>query len=51
MMPQLGNNDKPYCSEIISGKGLAPYVAEGWEIVKELSNERFLIKKSNHVPI
>jgi hypothetical protein len=49
MMPQLSNNSgKPYRSRIIVEEELVPHVEEGWEIVKELSNGRFLIKKSNH---
>lgn len=46
-MPQTVN-DKPYVSKIISEDELTAYVEEGWEIVKELSNEKFLIKKPNH---
>jgi hypothetical protein len=48
-MPQLNNHGKPYRSKIVSEKELPPHVEEGWEIVNELSNRRFLIKKSNHV--
>jgi len=46
---QLNYSIKPYRSMIIGEKELAPYVEEGWDIVKELSNRRFLIKKPNHV--
>ena len=38
-----------YQSKIISEKELMPYVEEEWEIVRELSNSGFLIKKSNHI--
>lgn len=48
-MPQLNNNGKPYQSKIIGEKELVPYVEDGWDIVRELSNGRFLIKKPNHV--
>ena len=48
-IPQLNSNGKPYRSKIIGEKELAPHIEEGWEIVKELSNGRFLIKKQNHV--
>lgn len=48
-MPQLNNNDKPYQSKAIGENELVPYVEEGWEIIRELSNRRFLIKKPNNV--
>ena len=48
-MPQLNNNGKPYQSKIISEGELVPYVEDGWEIVRELSNRRFLMKRSNHI--
>jgi len=48
-MPQLNSNGKPYSSKIVGEDQLVQYVEEGWEIVKELSNGRFLIKKSNHI--
>jgi hypothetical protein len=47
-MPQLNNNGKPYQSKIVSEEELVPYVEDGWEIVRELSNRRYLIKKLNH---
>jgi len=50
-IPQLGNNGKPYRSKIISEDELPSYVEDGWEIVKELSNRKFLIKRPNHVAI
>jgi len=48
-MPQLNNNSKPYQSKIIGEKELVPYIEDGWEIVRELSNGRFLVKKPNHM--
>jgi len=48
-IPQLNNNGKPFQSKIIAEKELVPYVEEGWEIVKELSNKKFIIKKPNHI--
>jgi len=48
-MPQATNNGKPYTSKIIGEDELVQYTEEGWEIVKELSNERFLVKKPNHI--
>jgi hypothetical protein len=47
-MPQLNNNSKPYQSKIIGEKELVLYVEDGWEIVRELSNGKFLVKKPNH---
>jgi len=47
-MPQLTNNGKPYQSKIIGEKELVHHVEDGWEIVRELTNGRFLIKKPNH---
>ena len=48
-MSQLINNDKPYLSKIIFEDELVPYVEEGWDIVKDLSDGRFLIKRPNHI--
>ena len=48
-MPHLTPHAKPYQSKVISEEDLVPYVEDGWEIIRELSNERFLIKRSNHV--
>jgi hypothetical protein len=42
------NNSKPYLGKIIGEDELAQYVEEGWDIVKELSNGRFLLRKPNH---
>lgn len=50
-MPQSVNNSKPYVSKIIGEDELVPYVEEGWEIVKELNNGKFLIKKPNHTTV
>ena len=49
-MPQLNNNDKPYQSKVIGEEELVPYIEDGWEIVRELSNRKFLIKRPNNVP-
>jgi hypothetical protein len=45
----LNNNGKLYQSKIIGEKELVPYIEDGWEIVKELRNRKFLIKKPNHI--
>jgi len=50
-IPQLGKNGKPYRSKIVNENELPSYVEDGWEIVKELSNRKFLIKRPNHVAI
>ena len=47
-MPRL-NNEKPYQSKIISENELVTYVEDGWEVVRELSDKRFLMKKPNHI--
>ena len=46
--PQHNTNGKPYKSRIITENELVPYMEDGWNIIKELSNKRFLIKKPNH---
>jgi hypothetical protein len=46
-MPHL-NHEKPYQSKIIGESELVTHIEGGWEIVRELSNERFLVKRSNH---
>ena len=48
-IPQLSNNGKPYRSKIISENELPSHVEDGWEILRELKNGRFLIKRSNHI--
>jgi hypothetical protein len=50
VQPENGNNScKPYSSKVIAEDELAPYVEEGWEIVRELSNGRYLVKRPNHI--
>ena len=46
-LPQL-NNGKPYSSKIINEQDLAPHVEDGWEIMRELSSGKFLVRKPNH---
>lgn len=48
-MPQIVNNDKPYASKIIEEDELTIYVEDGWEILKELSNGKFVVKKQNSI--
>ena len=48
-IPQLSNNGKPYRSKIISENELPSHVEDGWEILRELKNGRFLIRRSNHI--
>jgi integrase len=50
-MPHLNNSGKPYQSKIIREQELVTHVENGWEIIRELSNERFLVKRPNHVTI
>lgn len=47
-MPQSVNNSKPFQSKIIKEDELPLCIEEGWEIVRELSNEKFLIRRVNH---
>jgi len=47
-MLQSINNGKPYASKIVEEDELTTDVEDGWEIVKELSNKKFLVKRSNH---
>jgi len=44
----MTNNGKPYQRKIIDEKELVSYVEEGWEIIRDLSNKKFLVKKPNH---
>ena len=46
-IPQRNGNGKPYQSKIIEERKLVQFVEEGWEIVKELSDGRFLVKRFN----
>jgi len=47
-MRQLDKNGKPHGSRIVGERELVSHVEDGWEIMKELRNGRFQIKKSNH---
>ncbi|MCJ7634225.1 hypothetical protein MUP77_17780, partial [Candidatus Bathyarchaeota archaeon] len=47
-MLQSMNNGKPYTSKIVEEDELTTYVEDGLEIVKELGNKKFLVKRSNH---
>ena len=47
-MPKSINNSKPYQSKIINEDELSLSVEEGWEIVRELSKGKFLIRRDNH---
>jgi integrase len=49
MMPQINNADKPYQSKIVKEDGLVSHIEEGWEIIRELSDGKFLIKRPNHI--
>lgn len=44
-----GSNERPYLSRIISEDGLIKAVEEGWEIVRELKDSKFLVRRSNHI--
>jgi hypothetical protein len=47
-MPQ-SDNEKPYSSKVVHEDDLVPFIEEGWEIVRELSENRFLLKRLNHI--
>ena len=47
-MPQ-NDNGKPYSSKVVHEDDLVPFIEEGWEIVRELSENRFLLKRPNHI--
>ena len=42
--PALNNSGKVYRSKIVTEDELTEYVDEGWEVVKELSNGKFLVR-------
>ena len=42
--PALNNSGKLYRSKIVTEDELTDYVDEGWEVVKELSNGKFLVR-------
>jgi hypothetical protein len=39
------NNCKKYKSKIVSEDELLPYLDEGWDVVKELSNGKIVIRR------
>ena len=41
-------NNRPYKSKIVSEDELSSAVEEGWEIVRDLSGGKFLMKRANH---
>jgi len=50
-MSQLSNNGNPYSSKVISEQDLPPHVEDGWEIIRELSNGKILVRRPNHTTI
>jgi hypothetical protein len=48
-LPQISSNGKPYSSRIISEQDLPSHVEDGWEIIRELSSGKFLVRKPNHI--
>ncbi len=46
-MAELNNSGKLYKSKIVTEDELTDYVDEGWEVVKELNNGKFLVRKHN----
>jgi hypothetical protein len=47
-MPELNNSGKLYKSKIVTEDELTDYVDEGWEVVKESNNGKFLVRRSNN---
>ena len=48
VMPQRNTREKPYQSQIVTENELVSFIEEGWEIIRELSGKRFLMKRANH---
>lgn len=49
MAPQANESEKPYQSKIVAEDDLVPHFEDGWEIIRELSDGKFLLKRSNHI--
>ena len=47
-LPHHTNGDNPFQSKIVTENELVSCIAEGWEIVREVSGHRFLMKRPNH---
>ncbi len=47
--PPNDRNGKPYQSKIVNEKELVSHMEEGWEIIRELANGKFLLRKPNHI--
>jgi hypothetical protein len=48
-IPQHTNGDNPYQSKIVTEHELVSCIEEGWEIVREVSGHRYLMKRANHI--
>jgi hypothetical protein len=49
MAPPANDSEKPYQSKIVTEDELVPHIEDGWEIIRELSDGKFLLKRSNHI--
>lgn len=43
----FGSSDKPYKSKIVDEEEMVKLVGEGWDLIKELSNGKFLVRCTN----
>lgn len=47
-MTKANGSGKPYQSKIISEDDLVQHIEDGWEIVRELTNGKLLIRRANN---
>jgi len=47
-LPYHTHEDIPYQRKIVTENELVSCIEEGWEIIREVSDHRFLMKRPNH---
>jgi integrase len=47
---QTNESGKLYQTKIVTENDLVHHIEEGWEIVRELNNGKFLVRKANNIP-
>jgi len=46
---ESNNDSKPYQGKLVNEEEIVAHIEDGWEILKELKDGKFLIKRPNHI--